>query len=367
MAADDRPAPHDLAAAPLLASPPVPVADEGASHAPIERKMAAEGPEGFDFFQVLRRLEVFYRNRPRLGASVRPSEEPIRLGQDPSLAFPAGALSSFSFRSQRVPRLGVAFLGLFGPNGPLPLHLTEYARERQRNVGDRTVSAFADLFHHRALALFYRAWANAQPTVSLDRPESDRFSTYFSSLVGLGLPSLRHRDAFPDRAKLFFAGRLGQQSKNPEGLRAMIRGFFGLPAEIEPFVGEWIELPESARWKVGRTPDCGRLGRSSTLGGRAWSRSHKFRIALGPLSPADFQSFLPGKERLAQLMALVRTYSGDELAWDLRLFLDRKAEHPLVLGKGARLGWSSWLGEIRESREDLILDPVSGATRRVAG
>ena len=38
-----------------------------------------KSPTEFDFFQVLRRLECAYRDRPRLGESVRPAEEPVRL------------------------------------------------------------------------------------------------------------------------------------------------------------------------------------------------------------------------------------------------------------------------------------------------
>ena len=58
------------------------------------------------------------------------------------------------------------------------------------------------------LSLFYRTWADAQPTVQFDRPESDRFAAYVGSLAGVGLPSLQDRDAMPDLAKLSFAGRL---------------------------------------------------------------------------------------------------------------------------------------------------------------
>ena len=70
--------------------------------------------------------------------------------------------------------------GLFGPNGPLPIHLTEYARERLQHGGDATLCRFLDVFHHRFLALFYKAWAQAQPHVNRDRPAQDRFVVYES-------------------------------------------------------------------------------------------------------------------------------------------------------------------------------------------
>ncbi len=110
------------------------------------------------------------------------------------------------------------FLGLFGPDGPLPLHLTEYARDRQRNHNDPTLQRFIDLFHHRGLSLFYRAWADVRPTVSFDRPQRDRFGHYVGALIGLSTPGLRNRDAMPDLTKLHFAGLLAAQTEKRRGI-----------------------------------------------------------------------------------------------------------------------------------------------------
>jgi type VI secretion system protein ImpH len=187
-------------------------------------------PYRFDFFDVLRRFECAHPEASRLGRAPRPCDEPIRLGQEASLGFPSSPMASFvPSAAGKPPRLSVHFLGLLGPNGPLPLHLTEYARDRMRNAGDRALVRFLDVFHHRILTLFYRVWADAQPTVSLDRPKEDRFGTYLGSLIGLGMPSLRNRDEFPDQAKLYFAGRFAAQTRNCEGLTAIVGAFFGLP------------------------------------------------------------------------------------------------------------------------------------------
>ena len=52
-------------------------------------------------------------------------------------------------------------------------------------AGDPTLSRFLDVFNHRFLALFYRAWAQAQPYVNHDRPETDRFTTYVGAFFGM--------------------------------------------------------------------------------------------------------------------------------------------------------------------------------------
>ena len=63
----------------------------------------------------------------------------------------------------------VNFMGLFGPNAPLPLHITDYARDREANAKDETLTAFLNVFHHRLISLFYRAWAVNQKAADLDR------------------------------------------------------------------------------------------------------------------------------------------------------------------------------------------------------
>jgi type VI secretion system protein ImpH len=327
-------------------------------------------PTAFDFFQALRRLECAHRERPRLGESVRPADEPVRLGQEPSLAFAPGALASYlPGTNGGPPRLQVSFLGLAGPNGPLPLHITEYVRDRMRNANDPTMARFFDIFHHRVLSLFYRVWANSQPTVSRDRPESDAFLGYLGSLIGLALPGLQKRDAFPDEAKLFYAGRLAAQTRNAEGLQAMVGDHFKMPAAVEEFVGGWVDLPETERWHLGGGPEGMRLGLATNVGARAWQRQTKFRIVLGPLQRKQFQSMLPEGESLPRLAALVRNYVGDALDWDLRLILDERTDQPLRLG-GARLGWDAWLGRCPDGkgRQDLVFNPHShvGQEKRAA-
>src|SRR5262245_38659259 len=146
----------------------------------------SETPYNYDFYQTMRRLECLYAGKPRWGNALRPVDEPVRLGQDPDLSFAPAPLASFEESHDGQPaRLQVRLFGLFGPNGPLPLHLTEYARDRLRHSGDPTFSRFLDLFHHRFLALFYRAWAQAQPHVSRDRPGEDRFAAYVGAFAGL--------------------------------------------------------------------------------------------------------------------------------------------------------------------------------------
>jgi type VI secretion system protein ImpH len=319
-------------------------------------------PYRYGFFQALRSIEAEFCDRARLGESATAAEDPIRLAQRPSLAFaPSTIAACHPGREGRPARLEVYFFGLFGPNGPLPHHLTEYAHDRLRNAKDPTFARFADIFHHRLLSLFYRAWANAQPTVSHDRPDADRFATHVGALFGLGMPSLRGRGRVTDEIRLHFAGRLSSQTRNAEGLQAMLQDYFGSPALVEEFVGQWVSLPRGSRCRLGSSPATGTLGRTAIAGDRVWDRGQKFRVVLGPLSLGTYRALLPGGERLPELIELVRTYAHDEFVWDVRLILRGREVAPLELGRHGHLGWTTWLlsEPVQKDVDDLLFDPLA--------
>src|SRR5258708_32647742 len=183
---------------------------------PLIRRMAKR-PVDFDFHRAVRLLENHFRNHPRVGHSVRVAEDFLRFGQNPSLAFAPSTLESIAPTvDAAVPRLFVHFLGMLGPNGPMPSHITDFVRERLHNARDPTMARFLDIFNHRIISLFYRAWASAQKSVDFDRPAEGRFIAYIGSLFGIGMESLQNRDEVPDRAKLYFSGRLACQTRNAE-------------------------------------------------------------------------------------------------------------------------------------------------------
>ncbi|HET6235196.1 MAG TPA: type VI secretion system baseplate subunit TssG [Acetobacteraceae bacterium] len=319
----------------------------------------AAAPWDWDFYQALRRLEAAHPDRPRIGRSVRPAQDAIRLAQIPTVGFAPATLAGWDGEQDGNPaRLLVHFLGLFGPDGPLPLHLTEYARDRTRNFRDSSFQHFADIFHHRALSLFYRAWANSRPTVSFDRPEDDRFALYVGSLIGLGMDSLRDRDAMPDLTKLHFAGHLACQTRHAEGLSSILSEFFHVPVRVECFVGAWLALPDADRTRLGQSPRTAALGHTALLGGRVWSRQHKFRIVIGPLDLIDYRRLLPGGLSFHRLIPIVRNYVGDTLIWDVNLILRREQVPSICLGRQGQLGWTTWLTPRNASTDaaDLFLD-----------
>ncbi|WP_322082373.1 type VI secretion system baseplate subunit TssG [Burkholderia sp. BCC1972] len=319
-------------------------------------------PHGYDLFQALRWLDALSPGRPPLGRATRPRDEPVRLGQQPSLAFAASMLAGVHDEGGTMPpRIAIHGFGLFGPNGPLPTHLTEYAYERAAQHDDPTFAAFADVFHHRLILLFYRAWADAQPTVSLDRPGRARFDGYVASLIGRAAHGDQPNapadaDTLAPHARYFHAGHLVRHTRNPEGLVQILRRHFGVDARIVEHVPQWVAIERSQRCTIRATRPTLRVG-AVALGIAVRDAQSRFRIVLGPLSLDAYRRFLPGGPHARQLAQWVREYVGIEFDWDVQLELAADAVPALALGEPQGIGRTAWLGQRLEPgpARDLVV------------
>jgi len=157
----------------------------------IEQKLRRE-PHCFDFFQALRLLERFRPEKKPVGQFTHPETEVARFRAHPSLAFPASQIQEAEWPEDGPVELTVNFMGLIGPEGVLPNPYTSLIIERQRE-GDNTLRDFLDIFNHRMISLFYRAWRKYRFDVASERNERDRFSRQLLSLLGLGTDGLRER------------------------------------------------------------------------------------------------------------------------------------------------------------------------------
>jgi len=322
------------------------------------REQLEQRPWEVDWFNALRWFEAKNPHAPRLGRAVRAADEPLRVRQPPSLHFAPAALAGYDQDHAGRPRLAQLGFGLFGPNGPLPLHLTEYVHNAVHLDKEEGLAAFFDIFQHRAALLFYRAWASTQAAASLDRPGDDAFSRYVGSLTGYGEINNTGLDRVPERARHYMAGHLVRLTRNPEGLTAILTCFFGCPFRIEEWVMNWLELAPEDRSTLGGHRNASRLGIGAVCGVTVPDRLHRFRIHAGPLTLASYERFLPVGEWHLVLRDWVRHYTGFELTWDIRLILRADEVPTAQLGGQTRLGWTSWLSEGMQARHrgDLVLE-----------
>ncbi len=315
----------------------------------------SEKPYRYGFFQTVRRINCFYKDKPLTGKAFKPSDDPFRFTQEPYTFFAPATLGGLEIEgSSPYPRLSQRFLGLFGPNGPMPLHLTEYARDRSRHHRDHAMTGFADMFHHRAVSLFYSAWAQSQPTVQADRPGEDRFAMFVGSLFGVGLPSLRNADSMHHISKLGFAGHLSSLPRHVSGLVSLIQGYFDVPTRVVEFIAHWMKIPGDQTFHLGTGGMNGTLGRDTIIGERVWQRQDKFQVRLGPLSLEKYEEFLPSGKSFQALVSVVRNYVGLEYLWEVNLVLKKEEKPVTCLGKSGALGWTSWLET--ESQVDHVDD-----------
>jgi type VI secretion system protein ImpH len=327
----------------------------------------------FDFFQAVRLLEraagepsdqATGRPLRPVGEDFPPNQEAVRFRVLPSHAFPAASICELRpppptgdpDADRRPPEMLTTFLGLTGPNGVLPRHYTTLLIERVREK-DFALRDFLDLFHHRIISLFYRAWEKYRFPFAYDRAarrdapaHEDLFTQCVYCLLGLGAGKVRGRMTFDDEAFLFYAGHFAHYPRCAVSLECMLGDYFELPIRVKQFQGQWLylsvddqsSLPCAERPEGQNT----RLGENVVVGQRAWDIEGKLRVRVGPLGYADFCRFLPLGDGLPSLCQMVRTYVGPQFDFDVQLLLKGDEAPWCRLGGGdaaSRLGWNAWV------------------------
>jgi type VI secretion system protein ImpH len=356
------------------AAPPAALAAPPAGS--IAARLFAEGYE-FSFFQAVRLLEELAPERIPVGHSGPPSAEAARFRAHLSLSFPPSQIFAVEPAGLTPPAMTVTFFGLTGPSGILPRHYTELLLRLQKESKGPEGAAlrdWLDLFNHRLLSLFYRAWAKYRFHVHYARgehlrEEPDSFTRALRSFVGLGMPPLQRRlrvshwDA--DEAKervlarlddltiVYYGGLFSQRPRSAVALQALLEDYFQMPVQVRQFVGQWLQLEPGSRSVLG-PGDCNNaLGSSTVAGERVWDVLGRIRLRLGPLDYRRFVDFIPdraptpARKAFFLLVHLVRLFVGPELTFDVQVLLKASEIPACCLGAdeddGPRLGWNTWV------------------------
>lgn len=311
-------------------------------------KKIFEEPFAFEFFQAVRVLEKMFPDRKPVGDTALPVDEVIRFRSRIALDFPSSEIHEINEivgmdgEPDRTEML-VNFMGLIGVSGVLPTHYTELALDRIRRR-DTAMWAFLDIFTHRAVSLFYRAWAKYRFPVSYERGEDD-FTSYLYDFAGLGTNGLRGRLNVSDEAMLPYIGLIAQKPHSANALENVLSDHFQVPAKVEQFFGQWLALGDEDFSKLGK--ENSQLGKSAIIGSRVWDQQSKMRIRLGPLDFKRFQAFLPNGSANAPLRSIVKFLAGLEFDFDIQLILAAKAVPATILTTRAvrkpTLGWTTYL------------------------
>lgn len=329
----------------------------------LKRTMLEEGYL-FDFFQLVHLLETWLARPVPIGRGGPYRAEGLRLRPDPSLTFsPADVrrveepseMDRGEDRHHPVPwdyRITVNFMGLYGVASPTPVYLSELIGFTDVDADELT--HFLDLFNHRILSLFYRAWLKYRYPWRYEPGGLDEISGHLLSFIGLGDPDARARTGLPAARLLRYLGLLALRTRPPVGLELMVSDHFGgVSTRVEERIFRWMTIPPEGRNRLGEANST--LGVDLSVGEKVPDRAGKLRLAIGPLGFAEYLGFLPDQAKFRETCALAQLWVGERFDYDVELVVRREEIPEMRLDEGsfARLGWTSWV----TSAPGLAADP----------
>ena len=362
---------------------------DGRSTGAVVDKIRTE-PWDFDFFQAVRVLQLealqnLADGKPQstpVGGDTPPDREHLRFVSHLSFSYPGSTITKMSSDEQaNLDQMTTSFMSMIGANGVLPRHYTQTLLDQGRS-NDTATQEFYDLFHHRIVSLFYRAWEKTRFPIAWERTQrdprttrEDLFTQSLYCLIGLGNAALRetsetssvsrNRLSFSDQTMLFFAGMFSHRPRTAISLQRMVATLFGVDCEVSQFQGQWLQIESSdqTRMQTALHPNGmnSSLGMDAMIGDRVWNIDSKIRVTLGPLRYKDFVRFTPGEADFVRITQFVRSYIGPELDFEIQPILAAEDVPPTQLGgdKASRLGWMTWV--LNAPRQEDTKDAVFAA------
>jgi type VI secretion system protein ImpH len=331
---------------------------------PLNQEIFDE-PYRFEFFQAVRMLEKIFPERKAVGAEAMPFEEVVRFRSRVSLDFPASEIYELTETTdenteERKIEMFINFMGMVGANGVMPMPYSELIMQRRR-YGDTAMWSFLDIFTHRSVSMFYRAWSKYRFPVGYERGD-DKFTSYLFDFAGLGTKGLRGRMNLNDESLLPYGGLIAQKPHSAVALSNILSDYFGINAKIIQFFGQWLDLDKGNITKLGEANS--NLNKTAIIGSRIWDQQSKFRIVLGAMEFKKFRAFLPNGSAHGSLKSITRFMNGLEFDFDVQLILQAKQVPSCILTTRAKrrpmLGWSSWLKTkpFKEDDDQVILNII---------
>lgn len=301
-----------------------------------------EQPARFDFFQAVRLWQRWLGVDP---------ERYLRFHNSLSLGFPPSQIekqwcedadgraltSDVELERARLERsllyihITPAFMGFLGQHGVLPAHYTEAVSAYERQYGDPGPRAWLDSLSHRAVSLFYQAWARHRPECGHGDSTAPGFLAMQSALAG-AWPASRAAAPGPDSAAIArHAALLRQRPVSAAVMHGVLADYFQVPVALHRFIAEWYPSGESA---LGDSDSI--LGGGARLGPCCRRCDLLIEIRLGPLNREQYEDFLPrgsGAQALEQWLSL---FAVPLVRYRVRLVLQAAAVRPARLASGDR-------------------------------
>ena len=308
----------------------------------------ADDAKRIGLFPAVRGAEARAQGLPKVGQSKLPSQNIVDLAQRPGMSFAESTLAEIKIQpgKGRV-KLSGYWLGLTGPMGPLPTHLTEFAFYEKRYATSQPFGDWLDVLAGRMLQLFYRAWADSQPAAICDRPGADVFSVFLSALSG-SMEGADEQSAFPPRARAHYTP-LYLGARSATAIEDSLTHLLGQNVSLLEFQPRWRDLEDEDRSRLGKA--YATLGGDVVLGNRVRSASDAFRVVIRAGNMRDYRSLLPSGERFGIAAAALDSFKPSHLEWDICLEIDEDEVAPSRLDGRSQLGWTGWVGKRTTKRQ----------------
>jgi type VI secretion system protein ImpH len=285
------------------------------------RELLGTDGKKFNFFQAVQLLLRLSPESAPIGELGPSQDEALRFVHDPSMIFHASDVSEIKTRvmtnGHAHAQIMSTFLGLYGSMSPLATFVSEDVIAAERDE-EKSLKAFYDIFHHRLLSLFYRAWKKYRFAAGFRTDGSDVFTKRALVFVGVDANGAMPRQGLPAIELLALAPLLAQRTRSSRTLQIILQRLLpGTPVSIKQFVLRKVKLDHDQRVHLGVQNTV--LGENFTIGRTVMDRSGRFRVAVGPVDYDVFEALMPGGRYHTKLRKIVEQFSRGVLESELEL------------------------------------------------
>jgi len=277
-----------------------------------------------------------------VGYDSAPKLELVKFTATQKLGYPGNAITkleeiSYKDGLHRV-NMQVSFMGLTGCAGALPQFYSELVMQRLR-FKDTTMRDFYDMFNHRLISLYYRAWKKYKP--SLNHVNKDKNKDPYTQILSL-------LSGGSNEHQLFFSGLYSRKIRNAADLQNILASYLSCDVTIKQMIGQWRPLKEQEQTCLasqtlyeGRHA---RLGVDTVVGKRIWDISSQIEINIMAKNIDKARDLLPNGSLFKLANSIVKDYLGN--AVQFRLVIESnfdKLDATQLTKNNYQLGCSSFL------------------------
>ncbi|WP_198286575.1 type VI secretion system baseplate subunit TssG [Pseudomonas chlororaphis] len=287
-----------------------------------------------DFFELLRRIERAQPDAPRLGVVKDRSHERLSITQPADLAFASREVVTVEQAPPQV-MIKARHFGLFAPYGPLPIHVTEHARNEAIARRNQAFEQFVSIMSQRFAVLHYRAWAQLNSMVGHDH--DDQRNPFLQRLwQAVGVAPGGADNPHVRRLRAAYGGAYLPARRSLHQLQKILAAYFNVPIRITQRHAQWIE--------DGRQHHSQRLGAlgKTRIGSRFFDAQYGAHIQIGPLPAGQYQQYQRGSARLQALVGICHDFMSHQLVLDISLLVTTESVMAMTLGH-QRLSRDGWL------------------------